>query len=250
MLARFSRRAVLAGLSFTRAQPLCMRTASAYEPSVRRAFTSHQRLATNVTSTPPEEHSQGTVSTPQRPAVPAEVDPIDKVDLRVGIVEAVERHGDADSLYVLTVNLGEKTKGPRTIVSGLVKYYSAEQLCGKKIVVLANMKPRKLRGVQSQGMLLAASHGTGAETESGNGSGSLSVEVLEAGEAAQAGDPVQLQDAERTAKWRSIVKKQRLIQDFIDGLELNACVAKYRGKMLTVAGDAVRTREMQSGVIG
>lgn len=76
--------------------------------------------------------------------------------LKVAEIIKVEKHPDADNLYIETINLGNETK---TIVSGLVGHYEPEELLGKKIVVVANLKPAILRGVKSEGMLLAASEG-------------------------------------------------------------------------------------------
>lgn len=81
------------------------------------------------------------------------IDELDRIKLKVGQIESVERVEKADKLYKLSVNLGNET---RTIVSGLVKYYNEEELIGKQVVVVANLKPAKLRGIESQGMLLAA----------------------------------------------------------------------------------------------
>jgi methionyl-tRNA synthetase len=80
-----------------------------------------------------------------------------KIDLRVGEVRTAERIPKADKLLLLTVDIGEEK--PRTILAGIAQYYEPEQLVGRKIVVVANLKPRKLRGHESQGMLLAASVG-------------------------------------------------------------------------------------------
>jgi methionyl-tRNA synthetase len=80
-----------------------------------------------------------------------------KVDLRVGEVRTAERIPKADKLLLLTVDIGEAK--PRQILAGIAQYYTPEQLVGRKIVVVANLKPRKLRGYESQGMLLAASVG-------------------------------------------------------------------------------------------
>ncbi|MBT3262010.1 methionine--tRNA ligase subunit beta [Candidatus Woesearchaeota archaeon] len=77
-----------------------------------------------------------------------------KLDLRVGKILEAELHPDADKLYVIKVDIGEET--PRTIVSGLRDHYELEALIGKKIIVFANLKPAKLRGIESEGMLLAA----------------------------------------------------------------------------------------------
>jgi len=80
-----------------------------------------------------------------------------KIDLRVGEVRTAERIPKADKLLLLTVDIGEEN--PRQILAGIAQYYEPETLVGRKIVVVANLKPRKMRGHESQGMLLAASVG-------------------------------------------------------------------------------------------
>ncbi len=80
-----------------------------------------------------------------------------KVELRVGEVLTAQRIPKADKLLLLTVDIGEEK--PRQILAGIAQYYDPEQLVGRKIAVVANLKPRKLRGHESQGMLLAASVG-------------------------------------------------------------------------------------------
>jgi methionyl-tRNA synthetase len=80
-----------------------------------------------------------------------------KIDLRVGEVRSAERIPKADKLLLLTVDVGEEK--PRQILAGIAQYYTPEQMLGRRIVVVANLKPRKLRGFESQGMLLAASVG-------------------------------------------------------------------------------------------
>src|SRR5439155_511783 len=101
---------------------------------------------------------------PPRPAVTNEsgdglIDITDfaKVELRVGEVLTAERIPKADKLLLITVDIGEAK--PRQILAGIAQYYEPERLIGRKIVVVANLKPRKLRGYESQGMLLAASVG-------------------------------------------------------------------------------------------
>jgi methionyl-tRNA synthetase len=80
-----------------------------------------------------------------------------KIELRVGQVKTAERIPKADKLLLLSVDVGEEK--PRTILAGIAQYYEPDTLVGRKIVVVANLKPRKLRGYESQGMLLAASVG-------------------------------------------------------------------------------------------
>ncbi|MDH5559533.1 MAG: methionine--tRNA ligase [Deltaproteobacteria bacterium] len=88
---------------------------------------------------------------------PEKPDPLlawSRVLLKVGEIIAVEKHPSADRLYVESIDLGEER--PRTIVSGLVAHYQPEELLGKKVLVVANLEPADLRGVRSEGMLLAA----------------------------------------------------------------------------------------------
>jgi len=82
-----------------------------------------------------------------------------KVELRVGEVLTAERIPKADKLLLLSVDVGEEK--PRTILAGIAEHYEPEQMVGRKIAVVANLKPRKMRGHESQGMLLAASVGDG-----------------------------------------------------------------------------------------
>jgi len=83
-----------------------------------------------------------------------DIDEFKKVDLRVAKVLSAERIKGSEKLLRLTIDLGEL--GTRQIVAGIAKYYEPQQLVGKCIVVVANLKPAKLMGVESQGMLLAA----------------------------------------------------------------------------------------------
>ncbi len=84
------------------------------------------------------------------------IDAFLEMDIVVGIIKAVEDHPNADRLYVLRVDVGDKTI---TLVAGLKKYYSKEELIGKRILVVKNLKPKNFRGITSQGMLLAADNG-------------------------------------------------------------------------------------------
>ena len=83
-----------------------------------------------------------------------------EVELRVGKIVNVEDHPNADRLYV--VKLDDGTESQRTICAGIKEYYSSEDLMGKTVVFVANLKPRPLRGVVSEGMMLAADDGGGA----------------------------------------------------------------------------------------
>lgn len=77
-----------------------------------------------------------------------------KLNLKVGKIIDVKQHPEADKLYIESIDVGEDE--PRQIISGLKDYYLQEDLIGKKVIVVANLKPAKLRGVKSQGMVLLA----------------------------------------------------------------------------------------------
>jgi len=78
----------------------------------------------------------------------------EKLDLRVAQIKKVEEIEGADKLYKLILDVGEL--GERIVCAGIKPYYSVEELQGMKVILIANLAPRKLRGIESQGMLLAA----------------------------------------------------------------------------------------------
>jgi len=86
----------------------------------------------------------------------APVTEFSRLEIRVGRILECEKHPDADTLYVEKVDVGEPET--RTIVSGLVKYVPLDEMIGRTVVVLCNLKPRAMRGVTSFGMLLCASN--------------------------------------------------------------------------------------------
>ena len=81
-----------------------------------------------------------------------------KLEFRVGRIKEVNDHPNADKLYVIIVDMGEKQK---RIVAGIKNFYTKESLIGKSVVVVDNLDPAMLRGVESSGMLLAASDDEG-----------------------------------------------------------------------------------------
>lgn len=97
-------------------------------------------------------------------AVEEEISP-SRLDIRVGKIIDIGKHPDADSLYVSQVDVGDDDKGNRTIVSGLAQLIPMEELRGKLVVVLCNLKAAKMRGVESQGMILCASIAEPREVE-------------------------------------------------------------------------------------
>jgi len=96
---------------------------------------------------------------------PVEVDEVApyRLDIRIGKVVEVTQHPDAEKLYVEKIDLGEPS--PRTIVSGLVDFVPQEKMLNRMVVVLCNLKPAKMRGVESKGMVLCSSREDPKEVE-------------------------------------------------------------------------------------
>ena len=121
---------------------------------------------TSVAAITEPTEQQRTPETPHPPAAPQPavaaandtitIDDFAKVELRVALVKVAERVKGADKLLRLEVDLGTET---RQIVAGIAKAYDPEKLIGRKVVIVANLAPRKLRGLESQGMIVAASLG-------------------------------------------------------------------------------------------
>ncbi|HEY0079116.1 MAG TPA: methionine--tRNA ligase [Pyrinomonadaceae bacterium] len=119
--------------------------------------------STDAAATPAQQPSQ--TPTPQpAPTAPTEgvttligIEDFARVEMRVGEILTAERVPKADKLLRFTIDLGEPT--PRQILAGIAQYYDPEKLVGRKVAVVSNLQPRKLRGLESQGMVLAASVG-------------------------------------------------------------------------------------------
>ena len=93
---------------------------------------------------------------PQVPLI--SIEEFRRLALRVGVITAAQEHPNADRLLILTVDVGDGA--PRQVVAGIKGSYEPSALVGKQVVVVTNLKPAALRGVESQGMVLAASDGS------------------------------------------------------------------------------------------
>ncbi|XP_059655859.1 uncharacterized protein LOC132302884 [Cornus florida] len=127
-----------------------------HSPSLpRRVFcTTSQNVAVDSSSVP-ETSSSSSSSVGDGDDIGMIKDAANSLDIRVGHILKAWRHPEADSLYVEEVDVGEPQ--PRIICSGLVNYIPLDHLQDKKVIVLANLKPRNMRGIKSYGMLMAAS---------------------------------------------------------------------------------------------
>jgi methionyl-tRNA synthetase len=113
------------------------------------------KIATQPVITEEKQVAAATTEPVAEPITKAEIvyDDFAKLDLKVGTITAAERVKKADKLLQLSVDLGTET---RTIVSGIALHFAPEDIVGKQVVVVANLAPRKMRGIESQGMILMA----------------------------------------------------------------------------------------------
>lgn len=187
---------------------------------------------------------ESTVKTPaapeaakeEKPARPADEIFNTKIALKVAVITSVEKHPEADKLYVEHIDDGSGED--RVICSGLVPYFTADELMGKHVVIADNLKPRKMRGIESRGMLLAA--------ECKAADGSDIVEVLDCPWAA-AGTPVILDGADP-----AFVKPEKIDADTFFAAPIAAVnsVVTINGKTLLAAGQPVKTAKVVNGEVG
>jgi methionyl-tRNA synthetase len=136
------------------------RTSALAEPAPGTTVAGSYAISTERTGTP--SHTEAPASglfanSAAHSATPQiAIDDFVKIDLRVAQIVVAERIPKADKLLRLEVDLGYEK---RQILSGIAEWYTPEELIGRRIVVIANLAPRKMRGLESHGMLLAASHG-------------------------------------------------------------------------------------------
>jgi len=164
------------------------------------------------------------------------------VDLRVAKIEKIERHPKADKLYVINLEIGEGVTGvreERQIVSGLVQFYREEELLGKKIIVAYNLKPAKLRGIESKGMLLAAGDKNGPD-------GAERCEVLDAGCA-----PTGTRFLPEGEKPSAAAPAEIDIDTFFSmPVNVKDFVVISGGKKMCLEGNEVRTSIISDGKVG
>jgi len=188
-------------------------------------------LFKKIETSPPSQGASASAKAAQANAKPAAapVEPIlaSAIDLEVGRIISIRRHPNAEKLYVEQVLLGG---GERQIVSGIVPYYKEEELVGKLVIIVKNLKPAVLRGVESRGMLLAVEEG-----------GKL--EVLSPSAAAP-GDKVEV-EGEPSAPLREIT----ITQFATVNMDVKGHVAHANGKTLLVGGAPIKTEKVAEGKV-
>ncbi|KAM9738519.1 tyrosine--tRNA ligase, cytoplasmic isoform 2-T2 [Menidia menidia] len=161
-----------------------------------------------------------------------------RLDIRVGRIISVEKHPDADSLYLERVDLGEAS--PRAVVSGLVAFLSPEQLLGRSVLLLCNLKPQKMRGVESQAMLLCAS------TEGDP----RRVEPLDPPEGAEPGERVFVEGFESGKPDERLNPKKKVWERLQVELRVSdECVAQWRDRRLMTKTGQVTCKTLRGANI-
>ncbi len=154
------------------------------------------------------------------------------IDLRVARILKAEQHPDAEKLYVITLDAGEEE--PRTICSGLVGHYTIDELNGKNIILAYNLKPAKLRGIKSNGMLLAADNKEDMEVIFPS-SGNPGDRVLLSGDNPNAPAPG---------------KKIKIDRFFEIPIKVENHEVKVGATSLSIAGEIVKTSRVANGEVG
>ncbi len=161
------------------------------------------------------------------------------LDLEVGEILSVAKHPEAEKLFIEKVRLGD---GERQIVSGLVGYYLPEELVGKKVVIVRNLKPARLRGVESQGMLLAAEGREPAPPKEGKSAMEQGVVEALFLEKSRVGDKVSLKGAKCAPKPEIDIKDFSRIK-----MDVKDFAAICEGKPLATGSEEIRTRNVKQG---
>ncbi|KAF2880193.1 hypothetical protein ILUMI_25994 [Ignelater luminosus] len=161
-----------------------------------------------------------------------------RLDIRVGKIVEVSRHPDADALYVEKIDLGEEK--PRTVVSGLVNFIPIEEMENRMVVVLCNLKPAKMRGIESQGMVLCASVDDPKQ-----------VEALIPPEGAVPGERIFIENYESGSPDDVLNPKKKVWEKLQVDLKTNSeCIAQWQGNnLLTKNGGIIQSKSMKGAPI-
>uniref|UniRef100_A0A3Q3XLE1 Tyrosine--tRNA ligase n=1 Tax=Mola mola TaxID=94237 RepID=A0A3Q3XLE1_MOLML len=161
-----------------------------------------------------------------------------RLDIRVGKIISVEKHPDADSLYLEKIDVGEPET--RTVVSGLVAYVSQEDLQNRTVLVLCNLKPQKMRGIESQAMLLCAS----VEGDPRR------VEPLDPPEGSALGEKVFVEGFETGKPDDKLNPKKKVWEKLQVDLKISdECVAQWKDKRLMTKLGQITCKTLKGGNI-
>lgn len=181
----------------------------------------------------------------QKKAAPT-VDPnlpdICKLEFKVGVITKVWVHPEADKLYCEEIDVGEED-GPRQIASGLRAHYSEEEMLGKRVLVVGNLKAKKLVGFKSHGMVLCAAQS--------NEDGSEKVEFIEPPEGAPLGEVVTYDGLPAPSPFSPAqVEKKKVFAACLDGMKTNDdCVGTYNGHVFMTTAGPCKGRTIKGGAM-
>jgi len=164
-----------------------------------------------------------------------------RLDIRIGKIVEVDKHPDAESLYVEKIDVGEAV--PRTIVSGLVDHVPIEDMRDRLVVVLCNLKPAKLKGIESKGMVLCAS--------TTDGDAKL-VQPLVAPEGSVAGDKVEVEGFEGKEPDEVLNPKKKVWDKLAVDLKTSTCdgcLAQWQGNRLKTSKGDIRAQSLKGAPI-
>jgi aminoacyl tRNA synthase complex-interacting multifunctional protein 1 len=186
------------------------------EPQQSAAVKDEVKQQQSKKEKPKKEKATATAAAP--PAV--EVIDVGRLDMRVGKIVDVQRHPDADSLYLEKIDCGEPC--PRTVVSGLVKFVPIEAMQNRLVIVLCNLKPAKMRGITSEAMVMCASTPE-------------KVEVMDPPSGAEPGDLVSCTGFTRNPDLPFMNPKKKIFETVAPDLKVNGdLIGTYKGAQLFV----------------
>lgn len=169
------------------------------------------------------------------PSAGTEID-ISKLDIRVGVINKAWEHPQADKLFCEEIDLGEES-GPRQIASGLKAYYSVDDLVGRKVLVLANLKARNLVDFSSHGMVLCASSGD-------------QVKFIDPPAGAQVGERIMVEGFDGEPATENQVLKKKMLDVIFPDLKTNSDgIATYKGVALTTQAGPCRALDLPNAPI-
>jgi len=206
------------------------------EPVRKKFETPELKKLTAAAYPPPSKVKPG-----QKQAAASEEPDPSRLDIRIGKIVGVERHPDAESLYVEKIDLGEPS-GPRTIVSGLVDFVPIEEMRDRMVVVLCNLKPAKLKGIESKGMVLCASVDGDPKQ----------VEPLIAPEGSEAGQKVHVEGYEGKEPDEQLNPKKKVWDKLAVDLKTSGCdqcLAQWQGSQLVSPKGPIRAKSLKGAPI-
>ncbi|XP_053255050.1 tyrosine--tRNA ligase, cytoplasmic [Podarcis raffonei] len=204
---------------------------------IREKFNSSQMKKLASSAYPDPSKAKPSAKGPTKNSDPEEVVP-SRVDLRVGRVLSVEKHPDANTLYVEKIDVGEPE--PRTVVSGLVEHVPKEELQDRLVVLVCNLKPQTMRGLESQAMLLCAcSAGEPCQ-----------IEPLDPPAGSCPGERVFVEGYEEGQPDEELKPKKKVFEKLQADFQISeASVAQWKGKNLMTKLGNLTCKTLKSGSI-